>query len=81
MSRELEKRTTEWALWFHHNKDRIPNAHFEKRLAFYEKSIDGLLEILAIACEDVRTLEGRAKSNTLWLPQGMSMNGDARKFG
>lgn len=81
MSRDLEKRTTEWALWFHQNKDRIPEAHFEKRLAFYEKAIDGLLECLAISCEDIRTLEGRAKSQTLWLPTGMAMNGDARRFG
>jgi hypothetical protein len=81
MSRDLEKRTTEWALWFHQNKERIPSAHFEKRLAFYEKAIDGLLECLAIACEDIRTVEGRAQSAKLWLPSGVSMNGDMRKFG
>lgn len=78
MAREFEKRLTEWAVWFHQNKPRLPVHDLRKRIEFLEKSIDGLLECLAIAAEDIRTLEGRGKSPTLWLPSGMLQNGDVR---
>lgn len=81
MARELEKRIMEWGLWFHENKKRIPPMNYDKRLQFYEKTIDGLLEIVAIAAEDLRTVEGRAKSNVLWLPSGIEGKGDYRRFG
>lgn len=81
MARDLEKRVVEWGVWYHENKGRIPPMHFEKRLAFYEKTIDGLIELLAIAAEDIRTLEGRKRSNQLYLPDGVTMTGDIRRFG
>jgi hypothetical protein len=81
MARDLEKRTVEWGVWYHENKNRIPRMDFERRLAFYEKTIDGLIELLAIAAEDIRTLEGRKRSNTLYMPNGVAVTGDIRKFG
>ena len=81
MARDLERRITEWGLWFHENKGRIPPMNYDKRLQFYEKTIDGLLEIVAIAAEDIRILEGRSKSKHLWVPNGIEYSGDVRKFG
>ena len=80
MARELEKRLTEWAVWFHQNKPRLQPDNLRKRLDFAEKAIDGLLECMAIAAEDIRTLEGRQKSARLWLPSGIQVNGDMREF-
>jgi hypothetical protein len=55
--------------------------NYDKRLQFYEKTIDGLLELVAIAAEDIRILEGRHKSKHLWIPNGVEYSGDVRKFG
>ena len=55
--------------------------NYDKRLQFYEKTIDGLLELVAIAAEDIRVLEGRHKSASLWIPNGIEYSGDVRKFG
>ena len=81
MARDLEKRLTEWGLWFHENRKRIEPMNYDKRLQFYEKTIDGLLELVAIAAEDIRVLEGRHKSQHLWIPNGIEYSGDVRKFG
>lgn len=81
MSKQLEKRVEEWGLWYHYNKDRIPPTHLEKRCAFYEKAIDGCIEILAIATKDIQELEGKKPGASLWLPKGMSMLGDPKEFG
>ncbi len=81
MAREFEKRLTEWAVWFHQNKPRVPKDDIRKRMDFQEKTIDGLIELLAIAAEDIRTLEGRAKSPNLWLPNGVQITGDLHKRG
>jgi hypothetical protein len=81
MARDLEKRLTEWGLWFHENRKRIEPMNYDKRLQFYEKTIDGLLELVAIAAEDIRVLEGRHKSAHLWIPNGIEYSGDVRKFG
>lgn len=81
MSRDLEKRLADWGVWYHQNKKRIPVMDLQKRHDFQEKVIDGLLELVAIAAEDIRTLEGRARSKSLWLPDGMHVTGDLKKFG
>ena len=57
MSALLDKRAAEWALWYNeHCRKPMP---LDKRMEFQQKSIDGLLEILAIATKDIQRLEGR----------------------
>jgi hypothetical protein len=71
-----EKRLMETALWFHKNKDRIPREAMAKRVDFLETAVDCLLEMLAMNLERLQGTEGRAASSSLWLPNGMKMNGD-----
>lgn len=81
MSADLETRITEWGLWFHENKDRIPPENIRRRCDFLEKAVDGCLELIAIATKDIQTLEHRDKSPNLWLPNGVSLKGDLTRFG
>jgi hypothetical protein len=81
MSRETEKRLIEWAVWFHENSPRIPKNDLQKRCDFLQKNLDGLYELMTRVCEDLRIAEGRPVSNRLWLPEGVKMTGDVRKFG
>ncbi|PWT71722.1 MAG: hypothetical protein C5B59_17235 [Bacteroidetes bacterium] len=81
MGRELDRKTIELVEWYHYNKDRIPPAELKKRCDFYEKTIDIILERLIIICEDFRKAENRPASSHLYLPNGMLVNGDLKKFG
>ena len=81
MSTLLEERIRDWAVWFHQNKDRMPSDNLRKRLDFLEKALDGCLELVAIATKDIQKLEHREKSPNLWLPSGVDIQGDIRKFG
>ena len=81
MSSELEDRLTEWALWFHENKKRIPPENLRKQNEFLSKAVDGCLELIAIAAKDIQTLERRDPLRKLWLPKGVTVEGDMKKFG
>lgn len=81
MSALLEERVENWALWYHYNKNLVPALDLKKRCDFMQKAVDGCLELLAIACKDIQSLEGREPSKNLWLPKGMKMNGNIKEFG
>lgn len=83
MSKRFEERLTEWALWFHENKDRSCNASLPDQIKFQAKAIDGLLECLALAAKDIQNLEHRAgeRSNHLWLPGKVNITGDLGRRG
>lgn len=80
MSQRTEHRLDEIARWFYYHEKSIPAGHLEKRVEFYQKSMSCMMELMAMLVEDVRTAEGRAKSNRLWLPSSMEMNGDVTRF-
>jgi len=71
-----EKRLMETALWFHKNKDHIPREAVDKRCDFLEKTLDCVLEMLAMSLQRMQEAEGRASSSSLWLPNGMKIGGD-----
>jgi len=81
MSQDLEHRLTEWAVWFHQNKPRIPPENLKKRIEFLELALDGCFECVAIATKDIQQMENRPKSARLWLPSGVQASGDFRRFG
>jgi hypothetical protein len=68
------------AVWFHKNKDRIPREALDKRVDFLEKTVDIFLEMMAMSMDRIQKAEGRRKSDSLWLPNGMTMTGDVREF-
>ena len=77
----LERRLVDTAIWFHRNRDRIPRENLPKRLDFLEKTLDIFLELTALTVDRVQQAEGRPKSRSLWLPSGVSVEGDVRRFG
>lgn len=78
MSELMERRITEWATWYHANKKRIPPENLKKRCDFLELSIDGLLELLAIATKDIQNIEHRRGQKRLILPQGTTLTPDGK---
>lgn len=57
MSMELDKRISEWGVWFAEHRD--DGMDIDKRIEFMQKTIDGLIEVLAIATKDIQRLERR----------------------
>lgn len=74
-----EKRLAETAAWFFENKDRIPIDNLASRADFLMKACWMLIETNALLLERIHELEG--KKSALWLPKGMKMMGDVKKFG
>lgn len=77
----LERRLINTAVWFHKNKDRIPREALDKRVDFLEKTLDIFIELTALTVDRMQIMEGRHKSESLWLPNGISASGDMTKFG
>jgi hypothetical protein len=73
----LERRLAETAVWFFKNMEYIPLDNLASRQAFLQKSFWILLEIQALMLERMRG----DKESSLWLPKGMEIAGDIKKFG
>lgn len=81
MSKETENRLEEIARWYYYNEKTIPVENLGKRMEFYQIAVSNLLELCVRQQEDIRRCEGRPKSTNLWLPDGMKMAGDVKRFG
>jgi hypothetical protein len=80
-NKPLEQRLADTTVWFYKNKDRIPRDNLAGRQAFLEKAFWIALEINALLLERVHELEGMKPGASLWMPRGVTVNGDVRKFG
>jgi len=78
MTSDFETRLIDWAKWFHENKGRIPPEDLRKRVDFLQKSVDGCLELIALAALQMRSQKA---SSQLYLPNGMRVTGDLTRFG
>ena len=78
--RPLERRLTDTAVWFYKNKDLIPRENLTARVDFLESTISVFLEMVAMSVDRLQVAEGRQKSESLWLPQGVEVKGDMRRF-
>ncbi len=77
----LEKRLVDTAVWFHHNKDRIPKHEVEKKVEFLTVALDIFIEMTALLVDRMQEVEGRSKSASLWLPNGMVDKDTGKRFG
>lgn len=75
----LEQRLADTAAWFFANKDRIPLDNLASKQKFLEKTCWLLIEICALQAERLHEIEGGRTQ--LWLPRGMQVTGDIKKFG
>ena len=77
----LERRLIDTAVWFHRNKPRLARENLMGRVDFLEKTCDILIELCALTLQRMQNVEGRPKSQSLWLPKGMEQKSMGRKFG
>lgn len=70
---------TEWTVWYMQNKRRVADENLKLRCDFQEKAIDGLLGLVALLAREVKPQLTR--DSRLWLPSGMSGEGDLGRFG
>lgn len=75
----LEQRLADTAAWFFSRKDDLARDNLASRQDFLEKACWLLIEICALQTDRIHKLEGG--KGQLWLPRGMEMRGDVRKFG
>ena len=75
----LERRLIDTAVWYHRNKDRIPEHEVKKRLDFLSTAFNIQLEIMIMLVDRMQVAEGRKKSDTLWLPRGGTYTDDNGK--
>ena len=80
-NRPLEQRLVDTCTWFYQNKDSIPKDNLGKRCEFMEKYIEISIELMASMVERLQMSENRQKSDRLWLPSGLNMSGDVKRFG
>ena len=68
----FERELTDTAVWFHANKDRIPDLH--KRCEFLTKAVDQCLLLLAEAGHEFQRLRGHQPDlpALLWTPNGLT---------
>jgi hypothetical protein len=74
MSKEFDEKIAEWAWWYHENKDTGRSIDME--IAFMKVAIDGCLELLCMAAQDIQDMNGKPRSAPLlWTPNGMTRRG------
>jgi hypothetical protein len=74
----LERRLADLAIWFYQNKTRIAPSNLQARVEFLEKAFWIQAEVIALTTERIREAEGGHKN--LWLPHGLDVRGDVRRF-
>lgn len=74
----LEQRLADTALWFSHSVDSIPRDNLASRQAFLEKGFWCLLEICTLLLERSREERG---SKALYIPSGIKLEGDVKRYG
>lgn len=77
----LERRLADMAVWFYQNRTRIPPENVVARQAFLEKSMWVMVELNALLLERVHELESKGAGKGLFLPKGLTIQGDVRRFG
>ena len=80
-NRPMERRLADLTLWFYKNKKDIPLDNLASKAAFLEKTIWILLEVLALQAERLHEMENRGRSSNLYLPKGVRVEGDVKKYG
>lgn len=81
-NRVLERRLADLTVWFYHNRQRIPEGNLGKKIEFLEKSLWISFEVMALLLERHHEVTALKKEGSmLWLPRGMTINGQEKEFG
>lgn len=77
-NRMLERRLADLAVWFYKNRNNLSNENLAGRLEFLMRAFWIMLEVNALLVSRVHSLEGR--SDHLWLPRQVSVNGEVQRL-
>jgi len=75
-NRPLEQRLADLTVWFYRNKKTISPENLHLRLKLMEDALWIMLEVIALNMDRLQELEHRGKSERLWLPRGVKVEGD-----
>lgn len=82
MEKQLEKRLEDWLTWYNWHHSQLHNASVENRVAFLDKCVQGLFEMLVKSLEEMdRQDQRRDRPNNIILPNGVIFNADLREPG
>jgi hypothetical protein len=77
-NRPLECRLADIAVWFYKNVGFIPPENLTKRQLFLEKAFWNQIELNALLLE--RLHEQKSGSKSLWLPAGLDVHGELKRY-
>lgn len=78
MSLQTEQRQADIAKWYYEHKPIVQQYDLIRRVEFLETVIHNLLLFQTYLVEDIQKIEGRKH---LWMPNGVQVSGDMRRFG
>lgn len=75
MDRNYTKEIDEWTRWYSYHRESMKNAPLEKKVAFLERAVLGLMKISCLTYEEIERVDaGRDKPLQLFLPAGVTLN-------
>lgn len=82
MDKQLETRLTDWLKWYNWHHSQLHNSSVENRVAFLDKCVQGLFELVVKTVEEGDRLDHRRdRPNNIILPTGVLFDADLREPG
>ena len=78
MSRQTDQKLEDLAKWYYEHNQIVRAYDLIKRIEFLETTIHNLLYLQTYVVEDIQKIEGRSH---LWMPDGVRVSGDMKRFG
>jgi hypothetical protein len=75
-NRPLEQRLADLTVWFYRNRKSIPSENLHLRQKLSEDALWIMLEVVALTMDRLQELEHRGRSEKLWIPNGIKVEGD-----
>lgn len=81
MSQQLDQKIVDLGVWFnyHAHEQPIPKENVHGRIEFLTKSIDCIIEILAILAKDIQIMEKRDDRPRIAIPKSITLHGPIRQ--
>lgn len=73
------KRMQEWIIWYNWHHSMLHNADVEKRVAFLDKCVQGLFELIVNTNAELARLDQRRNRPNIILPTGITFNEPIRQ--
>lgn len=76
MEKQYVDRAQDWVKWYMYHRN--PNMPLEQKVAFQEKAIQGLMEMLARTVDELARIEEGHNRPRIILPAGLTLNDPIR---